>query len=98
MLSKKLLCFVIIFVFLLSIHGSVQAECQNIENLPAKSYILVEANTGKVLTEKNADEKVPPASITKIMTMLLLAPQLPPPMPAPSEPTELPSCIVLALT
>ena len=76
MLSKKLLCFVIIFVFLLSIHGSVQAECQNIENLPAKSYILVEANTGKVLAEKNADEKVPPASITKIMTMLLLAEKL----------------------
>ena len=76
MLSKKMLCFAIIFVFLLSIHGSVQAECQNIENLPAKSYILVEANTGKVLAEKNADEKMPPASITKIMTMLLLAEKL----------------------
>ena len=76
MLSKKLLCFVVIFVFLLSIHGLVQAEGQNVENLPAKSYILVEANTGKVLAEKNADEKMPPASITKIMTMLLLAEKL----------------------
>ena len=76
MLSKKLLCFAIIFMFLLSIHGLVQAECQNIENLPAKSYILVEANTGKVLAEKNSDEKMPPASITKIMTMLLLAEKL----------------------
>ena len=76
MLSKKPLCFVVIFVFLLSIHGLVQAEGQNIENLPAKSYILVEANTGKVLAEKNADEKMPPASITKIMTMLLLAEKL----------------------
>ena len=76
MRSKKLWCFVMIFVFLLSIHGSIQAKCQNVENLPAKSYILVEANTGKVLAEKNADEKMPPASITKVMTMLLLAEKL----------------------
>lgn len=42
------------------------------EDLPAKSYILIEPTTGQVLAEKNADEKMPPASITKIMTMLLL--------------------------
>ena len=36
----------------------------------AKSAILVEASTGKVLFEKNADEKLPPASMTKIMSML----------------------------
>ena len=42
------------------------------EELPAKSYILIEASTGKVLAENNADEQMPPASITKIMTMLLV--------------------------
>ena len=76
MRSKKLWCFVITFMFLLLINGSAQAECQNIENIHAESYILVEANTGKVLAEKNADEKMPPASMTKIMTMLLLAQKL----------------------
>lgn len=39
--------------------------------IAAKSVILVEASTGKVLYEKNSHEKLPPASITKIMTELL---------------------------
>lgn len=39
--------------------------------ISAQTAILVEANTGEVLYEKNADEKAYPASITKIMTALL---------------------------
>ncbi len=38
----------------------------------AKSVILIEQKTGKVLYESNADEKLPPASVTKIMTLLLV--------------------------
>ncbi len=38
----------------------------------AKSAILIEASTGKVLFEKNADEKLVPASMTKMMSMLLI--------------------------
>ena len=38
----------------------------------AKSAILVEASTGKILFEKNADEKLHPASMTKMMSMLLI--------------------------
>jgi len=41
--------------------------------IDAVSAILIEASSGKVLLEKNADEKLYPASITKIMTMLLVA-------------------------
>jgi len=37
----------------------------------AKSVILMEATSGKVLYENNADEHLPIASVTKIMTMLL---------------------------
>lgn len=40
-------------------------------NVEAKSAILVEPTTGKVLYEKNSNEKFAPASVTKIMTMLL---------------------------
>ena len=36
------------------------------------SCILTEASTGKVLYEYNPDEKLPPASVTKIMTLLLV--------------------------
>jgi D-alanyl-D-alanine carboxypeptidase (penicillin-binding protein 5/6) len=37
-----------------------------------KSAILMERDTGKILYEKNANEELPPASMTKIMTMLLI--------------------------
>ena len=37
-----------------------------------KSAILIERDTGKVLYEKNSNESLPPASMTKIMTMLLI--------------------------
>lgn len=40
--------------------------------LCSKSAILIERSTGQVLYEYNADEVLPPASITKIMTMLLV--------------------------
>lgn len=38
----------------------------------AKSAILIERDTGTVLFEKNSDERLSPASMTKIMTMLLI--------------------------
>ena len=37
-----------------------------------RSAILMEATTGTVLYEQNADEALPPASVTKVMTLLLL--------------------------
>lgn len=37
-----------------------------------KSAILIERDTGEVLYEKNSQEQLPPASMTKIMTMLLI--------------------------
>ncbi len=43
-----------------------------VQDIPAPSAILMDADSGRVLFEKNADEALPPASITKIMTMLLV--------------------------
>lgn len=40
-------------------------------DVDAKSAILMDASTGKILYEKNIHDKLPPASVTKIMTMLL---------------------------
>ena len=40
--------------------------------LDCKSAILMEANTGTVLYEFNSDMALPPASVTKIMTLLLV--------------------------
>lgn len=38
----------------------------------ARGYVLMEADSGKILLENNADSAVPPASITKVMTLLLI--------------------------
>jgi len=38
----------------------------------ARSAILLDAGTGTIIYEKNSHDKLPPASITKIMTMLLI--------------------------
>lgn len=40
--------------------------------LSAKSAILIEPSTGQILFEQNAHDRLPPASVTKIMTMLLV--------------------------
>ncbi len=42
----------------------------------ASSAVLLEQDTGQVLFEKNSNEKLPPASMTKIMTMLLIMEQV----------------------
>ncbi|RLA49220.1 MAG: serine-type D-Ala-D-Ala carboxypeptidase, partial [Gammaproteobacteria bacterium] len=39
----------------------------------AKSWILIDANTGKVLVENNSDLQLPPASLTKMMTSFVVA-------------------------
>ena len=36
--------------------------------LAAKSYLLMDADTGKIIVEKNAHKELPPASLTKMMT------------------------------
>ncbi|MBQ5357533.1 MAG: D-alanyl-D-alanine carboxypeptidase, partial [Oscillospiraceae bacterium] len=41
-------------------------------SISARSAILTERSTGRVLFEYEADKPVPPASITKIMTLLLV--------------------------
>ena len=52
---------------------TVQEEGENGQSLvQAPSALLMEARTGTVLYEKNADERRSPASITKIMTLILI--------------------------
>ncbi len=52
-------------------------DTSQLKNLPveikAKSAVLMDAETGTVLLEYNADTKLYPASVTKIMTILLVA-------------------------
>ncbi|KXZ39937.1 D-alanyl-D-alanine carboxypeptidase (penicillin-binding protein 5/6) [Alkalithermobacter thermoalcaliphilus JW-YL-7 = DSM 7308] len=41
-------------------------------NITATSAILIDGKSGQIIYEKNAHEKLPPASVTKIMTLLLI--------------------------
>ena len=41
--------------------------------IAASGYLLIDANSGKVIVEHNADEKLPPASLTKLMTSYVLS-------------------------
>lgn len=71
MLKKIFSAFLIICLILSSVTTVSAYEPSGIE-ITAKAAILVSLDTGEVLFEKNADEKVYPASITKIMTTLLI--------------------------
>ncbi len=65
-MKKKLVVLILISFFFI--------PCVNAEDLVpnAKSAILIEESTGKILYEKNSDEKRAPASMTKVMSMLLI--------------------------
>ena len=64
---KKVLTFLIVTV-LLGIALPAEAEDAPID---ASSYILMEAGSGQILREENAHAPLPPASVTKVMTLLL---------------------------
>ena len=65
---KKILILLLLFIFI----PLVKAE--ETEDLApnAKSAIMIEASTGEILFQKNKDEKLAPASMTKMMSMLLI--------------------------
>lgn len=66
---KKILLFIFFFLFTICV---VSAE--EMEDLApnAGSAIMIEASTGEVLFQKNPNEKLAPASMTKMMSMLLM--------------------------
>lgn len=65
---KKILILLLLFISI----PLVKAE--ETEDLApnAKSAIMIEASTGEILFQKNKDEKLAPASMTKMMSMLLI--------------------------
>ena len=80
-ITKGLLCLCLAIVFCcltplgsLAVQGG-EAQTQEggvIAEGACRSALLMDAKTGQVLFEQNADEALPPASVTKIMTLLLV--------------------------
>ena len=71
---KKSISFVITLIIILT-QGCISIAMANDKvnvDVSSKSAVLMDAASGKVLYEKNCHEKLPPASVTKIMTLLLI--------------------------
>lgn len=66
MALKRIACLLMFLIL------PVSAAAEDGISFNAKSVILTEASTGKTLFESNSHESLPPASVTKIMTMLLI--------------------------
>jgi len=67
--SKRIISIMLIFIISLVIPVKILAEGEL--NIKAKSAILMDYSTRKVIYKQNANEKLYPASLTKIMTLLL---------------------------
>ncbi|MBE0068125.1 D-alanyl-D-alanine carboxypeptidase family protein [Thermoanaerobacterium thermosaccharolyticum] len=67
---KKTLLFLLIFTFLMT---PINVNAENIKppQIASKAAIVMDQKSGRVLYEKNINEKLPMASTTKIMTLLL---------------------------
>ena len=64
----------IIFFWMITVLRICAAQCQlpeEIEELYARSAVVIDGSSGRVLFGKNADETMPMASTTKIMTCIL---------------------------
>ena len=69
-MKKRMLA---IFVLLVLLAGALLPAVRAAElDLPAPSYVLMERSTGEVLLEHDAHERLRPASVTKVMTLLLI--------------------------
>lgn len=71
MKNLKIIIFTFLFILIFSLFSFCFADETSTLNIYSPSAILIESSTGKIIYEKNAYEKMYPASTTKIMTALL---------------------------
>ncbi|MCL4462656.1 MAG: D-alanyl-D-alanine carboxypeptidase [Firmicutes bacterium] len=67
---RKKMLLMLVLSFLIVIFAAANTFAQDF-NFASKAQLLMETNSGKILYEHNIHEKLYPASVTKIMTMLL---------------------------
>ncbi len=71
---RRLRLFVLRHVLLVAVllSGAMPAAAQDAFESKARQAILIDARTGNVLYEKDADTAIPPASMSKLMTMIVV--------------------------
>jgi len=67
---RKKIVGLVLILFIFSWVGTGAAQTK-MENVKAESYVLMDADSGKILTGYNENERRPPASMTKLMTLIL---------------------------
>ena len=72
--SSLLVAIATFFAF--TFNTSAQAIIPAPPQLAAKAHLLIDAHTGTVIAENNADAKIPPASLTKMMTIYIVASEI----------------------
>ena len=69
---RNFFCGILLLVFLCLQVRPVYAEETEISDVCAQGYVLMEAETGTVICQKEKDVRRSPASVTKVMTLLLI--------------------------
>lgn len=75
MQPRKRTVWILLCLFMLTLVAVSPVQAEQVE-VEAESYVLMDADSGKVLLAKNEHKRLPPASMTKIMTMILAAQDL----------------------
>ena len=74
--SRALSLLLVVFILASNFSFAAPAIIPRPPEIAATSYILLDAKTGQVLIEENADEALPPASLTKIMTAYVVTEEI----------------------
>ena len=74
-ITKKIVAYLLLFSFLcgtiISFPTQIQAQEVSFPDLNSQSAVLMEFSRGEIIFSKNGSEPLPPASLTKIMTLPL---------------------------
>lgn len=69
---KKLLCHLLLALVPVTVLAAAPPVIPAPPQIPANGYILIDHHSGRVLAEQRADERMEPASITKVMTAYIV--------------------------
>lgn len=72
MFKKVIISTTLCFALMLTVVFPVRVNAVSADSITAPSAVLMETSTGKILFEKNSHDQRPCASVTKVMTLLLV--------------------------
>lgn len=72
MIKKITIIFVLVLVFIFNFFSYINAKESLPNNITSEGYILMDIDSGVILAKKNENKKYEPASITKILTALIV--------------------------